>query len=122
MPRYRRIRKARGTAWTSESSKRANKALGKILQLFPCQRKTIAYIRGMPKTTVGVSAYESVSENTNQTVVSFRISPELGHKIADAALKAQMPKSSLLRLSIDRGIDRLLEQLEVTTTNTGADA
>jgi hypothetical protein len=76
----------------------------------------------MPKTTVGVSAYESVSENTNQTVVSFRISPELGHKIADAALKAQMPKSSLLRLSIDRGIDRLLEQLEVTTANTGADA
>jgi hypothetical protein len=26
MPRYRRIRKRRGTAWTSESSKRANKA------------------------------------------------------------------------------------------------
>ena len=26
MPRYRRIRKRRGSAWTSESSKRANKA------------------------------------------------------------------------------------------------
>ena len=75
--------------------------------------KRFAYIGGMPDATISESAYDTVGETAEKVVLSFRVTEQMNQKITDAAAKAHLPKSSLLRLSIDRGIDRLLEQLEV---------
>ncbi len=57
-------------------------------------------------------AQEDVGDSSTQTL-TFRISEELAEKIASSAAAAKMNRSAMLRLAVDRGIDRLLEQLEV---------
>lgn len=52
-------------------------------------------------------------ETTDSQLLSLRISPELSEKIAAGASATKLSRSAMLRLAIDRGIDRLLEQLEV---------
>jgi predicted transcriptional regulator len=51
--------------------------------------------------------------DANTQTLTFRISEELAEKIAASAAAAKMNRSVLLRLAVDRGIDRLLEQLEI---------
>jgi hypothetical protein len=62
------------------------------------------------------------SESTDSPSLTFRITDELAGKISGAVTSTGLNRSALLRLAVDRGIDRLLEQLEVETTNTGAEA
>lgn len=64
---------------------------------------------------------DGISQNTYTDTLYLRISPELSDKIQTGAAATKLGRSAMLRLAIERGIDRLLEQLEVTTTNTGDD-
>lgn len=54
------------------------------------------------------------SETSDTPLLSLRITEELHAKINRSADASKMPRSAMLRLAIDRGIDRLLEQLEST--------
>ena len=54
---------------------------------------------------------DDVGEATTQTI-TFRVSEELADKVSAAAVATKINRSNLLRLAVDRGIDRLLEQLE----------
>lgn len=69
------------------------------------------------------NTYNEPRENTDSPLLTLRITPELSDRIASATTATKLGRSAMLRLAIDRGLDRLLEQLEVTTetTNTGAD-
>lgn len=53
-------------------------------------------------------------ETSETTPLSLRISDELNEKITRSAVASKMPRAAMLRLAIDRGLDRLLEQLEAT--------
>jgi hypothetical protein len=64
------------------------------------------------------------SEIADTQSLTFRITDELAAKISGAVTSSKLNRSALLRLAVDRGIDRLLEQLEaapIETTNTEAD-
>lgn len=64
-------------------------------------------------------------ENADSRLLTIRISTELAERIGNASEATKLGRSAMLRLAIERGIDRLLEQLEVNpaeTTNTGAEA
>lgn len=52
------------------------------------------------------------SETSCNDMLSLRIPDELSAKITRSAVTSKMPRSAMLRLAIDRGLDRLLEQLE----------
>jgi len=52
-------------------------------------------------------------------VISLKIPSDLNDKADDAAKASGLKKADVLRLAIDRGIDRLLEQLEVKSKVEG---
>jgi len=54
---------------------------------------------------------DDVGETNTQTI-TFRVTEELADKVSAAAAATKINRSNLLRLAVDRGIDRLLEQLE----------
>lgn len=64
------------------------------------------------------------TETTESQPLTIRISNELADKIEACTAATKLKKSPLLRLAIDRGLDKVLEQLEcsVETTNTAAEA
>ena len=51
-------------------------------------------------------------------MLSLRIPDELNWKITISAEAAKMPRAAMLRMAIDRGLDRLLEQLQVAAPTT----
>jgi predicted DNA-binding protein len=46
-------------------------------------------------------------------ILAIRISDELNEKITASVVASKMPRAAMLRLAIERGLDRLLEQLGV---------
>lgn len=46
-----------------------------------------------------------------EVVVSLRIPKQLANKVRAAALKTHLKRADVLRMAVDRGVDRLLEQL-----------
>ncbi len=58
------------------------------------------------------SAESDASETPTDIIVTLRIRPELNEKTAIAAQAVGLRKSDVMRLALDRGIDRLLEQLD----------
>jgi hypothetical protein len=56
--------------------------------------------------------YIQPSEPADTTTLGLRITEELNEKINMATAASKLSKSAMLRLAIDRGIDRLLDQLE----------
>lgn len=54
-------------------------------------------------------------------IISIRIPADLNEKTESAARSTGLKKADVLRLSIDRGIDRLLEQLEVKAQTVEGD-
>ena len=55
---------------------------------------------------------EPTDAGMNQTL-ALRISDELNEKISSSVTASKMPRAAMLRLAIDRGLDRLLDQLGV---------
>ena len=75
-------------------------------------RMTYAYIRAMADTQPRKNTYTDTAEAPTDIIVTLRIRPELNEKTAIAAQAVGLKKSDIMRLALDRGIDRLLEQLE----------
>jgi hypothetical protein len=50
------------------------------------------------------------------TALTLRLAPHLGAKVARACQATGLKRTELIRLALDRGIDRLLEQLTSTPT------
>jgi len=50
-----------------------------------------------------------------EVVVSLRIPKQLDAKVRGAAAKTHLKRSDVLRMAVDRGVDRLLEQLSGET-------
>jgi hypothetical protein len=57
------------------------------------------------------NTYTDTAEAPTDVIVTLRIRPELNEKTAIAAQAVGLRKSDIMRLALDRGIDRLLEQL-----------
>jgi len=51
------------------------------------------------------------STRTAEIVVSLRIPKSLDAKVRGAVKKTHLKRSDVLRMAVDRGVDRLLEQL-----------
>lgn len=62
------------------------------------------------------SADTTVETSNTESVVSLRIPFSLNEKIALAAQSVGLRKADVMRLALDRGIDRLAEQLESPLT------
>lgn len=67
----------------------------------------------MPDETIGETA-TTVSESTDFNL-SIRIPMELINLADDAGRRLNLKRADVIRLSLGRGIDRLLSQLESTT-------
>ena len=52
-------------------------------------------------------------DSADSQLLSLRISSDLAEKINAGASATKLGRSAMLRLAIERGIDRLIEQLEV---------
>lgn len=64
-----------------------------------------------------------MSDITDNQTLALRIPADLAEKIEVAKAATKLNRSALLRLAIERGLERLLDQLELSateTTNTGA--
>ena len=59
------------------------------------------------------SAYTTQEETPADIVVTLRIRPEMNERVAAAAEASGLKRSDIMRLALDRGISRLMEQLEV---------
>lgn len=68
-------------------------------------RKAYAYVAGMSDDL------DTPTVNADQ-IISIRVPIELNEKTESAARATGLKKADVIRLSLDRGIDRLLEQLE----------
>lgn len=51
------------------------------------------------------------SPKSSEVVVSLRITKQLDSKVRGAAKKTHLKRADVLRMAVDRGVDRLLEQL-----------
>jgi hypothetical protein len=82
-------------------------------QIFSC-RKRIAYacMCHMADDATSSSAHNTPESCSDEVVVTLRIPPELNEKAKDAAGATGLKRADVMRLALDRGIDRLLEQLE----------
>lgn len=69
-------------------------------------------MRHMTDDATRTSAYTAQEETPADVVVTLRIRPELNDKAAAAAEAVGLKRADVMRLALDRGIDRLLEQLE----------
>jgi predicted DNA-binding protein len=68
----------------------------------------------MTKHERSETAYDRSAENRKDVVVTLRISPELNEKTAMASKAVGLKRADIMRLALDRGVERLLEQLEGT--------
>jgi hypothetical protein len=78
---------------------------------FSCKRKPHAYVAPMSDENVGESANTTVSESTDFNL-SIRVPIELINLADQAGKSLGLKRADVIRLSLGRGIDRLLEQLD----------
>ena len=79
-------------------------------------RSLYAYIRSMTDDERANCADTTGESSNTESVVSLRIPFALNEKIAMAAQAVGLRKADVMRLALDRGIDRLAEQLESPLT------
>ena len=66
----------------------------------------------MTKHERSETAYDKSAETRKDVVVTLRMSPELNEKTVMASKAVGLKRADIMRLALDRGVERLLEQLE----------
>jgi predicted DNA-binding protein len=59
------------------------------------------------------SAYTTKEETPADVVITLRIRQEMDERLAAAAEASGLKRADIMRLALDRGLIRLMEQLEV---------
>jgi hypothetical protein len=66
----------------------------------------------MPADEPSTNAYAISADSLTDVVVTLRITKELADKTMEASKAIGLRRSDVMRLSLDRGLERLLEQLD----------
>lgn len=75
-------------------------------------RSVVGYTTHNNRHLMSTITDATIAETTNERVVSIRFSDDLIKLADDAAVRLGLKRADVIRLSIPRGVERLLEQLE----------
>lgn len=75
-------------------------------------RSVVGYTTHNNRHQMSTMTDATIAETTNERVVSIRFSDDLIKLADDAAVRLGLKRADVIRLSIPRGVERLLEQLE----------